>query len=149
MSDTLLDKFEGIKIRFEEVSEQISDPDLMKDMKRYVKVNQDYKQLDLLVKSFARYEKLMRNISDAREMLENESDEDLRVMAKEELENSEQLVQRIEDEIRFLLVPADPEDRMLFLKYVEVQVVMKRLFLQETFTGCMRNTATRKVGKWR
>ena len=111
MSDTLLDKFEGIKIRFEEVSEQISDPDLMKDMKRYVKVNQDYKQLDLLVKSFARYEKLMRNISDAHEMLENESDEDLRVMAKEELDNSEQLVQKFEDEIRFLLVPADPEDR--------------------------------------
>ncbi len=112
MSDnTLIDKFEGIKIRFEEVSQQISDPDVMKDMKRYVKLNQDYKQLDSLVKAFGRYQKLLKNITDAHEMLENESDEDLREMAKEELENSEKQVQQFEDEIKFLLIPADPEDR--------------------------------------
>jgi len=111
MSDnTLIDKFEGIKIRFEEVSQQISDPDVMKDMKRYIKLNQDYKQLDSLVKAFSRYQKLLKNISDAHEMLENESDEELREMAREELENSENQVQKIEDEIRFLLIPEDPED---------------------------------------
>ena len=112
MSDnSLLDKFEGIKIRFEEVSQQISDPDVMKDMKRYVKLNQDYKQLDSLVKSFSRYEKLLKNISDAHEMLDNETDEDLREMAREELDQSEKQVQKFEEEIKFLLVPADPEDR--------------------------------------
>ena len=59
MSDnSLLDKYEGIKIRFDEVSQQISDPDIMKDMKRYVKLNQEYKQLDALVQSFTRYRKL-------------------------------------------------------------------------------------------
>jgi peptide chain release factor 1 len=112
MSDsTLLDKFEGIKIRFEEVSQQISDPDVMKDMKRYVKLNQDYKQLDSLVKAFTRYGKLLKNISDAHEMMETETDEDLREMAREELENSENQVQKFEDEIKFLLIPQDPEDR--------------------------------------
>jgi peptide chain release factor 1 len=112
MSDnSILDKFEGIKIRFEEVSQQISDPDVMKDMKRYVKLNQDYKQLDSLVKSFTRYEKLLKNISDAHEMLENETDEDLREMAREELDQSEKQVQKFEEEIKFLLVPDDPEDR--------------------------------------
>lgn len=112
MSDnSLLDKFEGIKIRFDEVSQQISDPDVMKDMKRYVKLNQDYKQLDSLVKSFSRYEKLLKNISDAREMLDNETDEDLHEMAREELDQSENQVQKFEEEIKFLLVPADPEDR--------------------------------------
>jgi peptide chain release factor 1 len=109
--NTLIDKFEGIKIRFEEVSQQISDPDVMKDMKRYVKLNQDYKQLDSLVKAFGRYQKLLKNIADAHEMLEDESDEDLRNMAKEELDNSEKQVQQFEDEIKFLLIPADPEDR--------------------------------------
>lgn len=112
MSDnSIIDKFEGIKIRFEEVNQQISDPDVMKDMKRYVKLNQDYKQLDSLVKSFTRYQNLLKNISDAREILENETDEDLREMAREELENSESQVEKFEEEIRFLLVPADPEDR--------------------------------------
>jgi peptide chain release factor 1 len=112
MSDnSLIDKFEGIKIRFEEVGQQISDPGVMKDMKRYVKLNQDYKQLDSLVNSFGRYQKLLKNISDAREMLDNETDEGLRDMAREELDESEKLVQQFEEEIRFLLVPADPEDR--------------------------------------
>lgn len=111
MSDnSLLDKFEGIQIRFDEVSQQISDPDAMRDMKRYVKLNQDYKQLDALVKAFGQYKGMVQNIADAREILELETDEELREMAREELENSEKLISEKEDEIRFLLVPADPED---------------------------------------
>ncbi len=111
MSDnSLIEKYEGIKIRFDEVSQQISDPDVMKDMKRYVKLNQDYKQLDSLVKSFQRYQNLLKNFLEAREILDTETDEDLREMAREELENSENLIKAHEDEIRFLLVPADPED---------------------------------------
>ncbi len=108
--NSIIEKYEGIKIRFDEVSQQISDPNIMKDMKRYVKLNQDYKQLDSLVKSFQRYQNLLKNFTDAREILETESDEELREMAREELENSEKLIKEYEDEIRFLLVPADPED---------------------------------------
>ena len=108
--NSLLDKYEGIKIRFDEVSQQISDPDVMKDMKRYVKLNQDYKQLDSLVKSFHRYQNLLKNISDAREILDIESDEDLREMAREEIETSEGKIKAFEEEIRLLLVPDDPED---------------------------------------
>lgn len=112
MSDnSLIDKYEAIKIRFDEVSQQIADPDVMKDMKRYVKLNQDYKQLDALVKSFQNYQGLLKNLAEAKEIIENESDEDLRLMAREELDNSEALINANEEEIRFLLVPADPEDR--------------------------------------
>lgn len=111
MSDnSLLEKYEGIKIRFDEVSQQISDPGVMKDMKRYVKLNQDYKQLDSLVKSFRRYQSLLKNFADAREILDTETDDELREMAREELENNETQIREYEDEIRFLLVPADPED---------------------------------------
>ena len=84
-NNSLIEKYEGIKIRFDEVSQQISDPDIMKDMKRYVKLNQDYKQLDSLVKSFKRYQNLLKNFSDAKEILDTETDEDLREMAREEL----------------------------------------------------------------
>ncbi|GET32302.1 peptide chain release factor 1 [Prolixibacter bellariivorans] len=111
MSDNkLLDKFESIQIRFEEVGKQITDPDVMKDMKRYVKLNQEYKQLDSLVKAFSEYEKVLQNIKDAREMLAEESDEDVREMAREELESSEAKVDEMEENIKLLLVPADPED---------------------------------------
>lgn len=108
--NTLLDKYEGIKIRFDEVSQQISDPDVMKDMKRYVRLNQEYKQLDALVQSFNRYRSYLQNMAEAREILENETDEDLRQMAREELDEGAQKVTAFEDEIKLLLVPADPED---------------------------------------
>ncbi len=111
MSDnSLLDKFEGIQIRFEEVSQQITDPGVMSDMKRYVKLNQEYKQLDALVQSFTRYRNLLHNIDEAKEILEMETDEDMREMAREELSESEEKVSAFEDEIKMLLVPADPED---------------------------------------
>ncbi len=111
MSDhSLLNKFEGIQIRFEEVSQQITDPGVMSDMKRYVKLNQEYKQLDALVQSFTRYSNLLKNIAEAREILENENDEEMREIARDELEESEQKVNAFEEEIKMLLVPADPED---------------------------------------
>lgn len=111
MSDnSLLDKFEGIQIRFEEVSQQITDPGVMSDMKRYVKLNQEYKQLDALVQAFSRYKNLLHNIDEAKEILEMETDEEMREMAREELSESEEKVSAFEDEIKMLLVPADPED---------------------------------------
>lgn len=111
MSDhSLLNKFEGIQIRFEEVSQLITDPGVMSDMKRYVKLNQEYKQLDALVQSFTRYSNLLKNIAEAREILENENDEEMREIARDELEESEQKVNAFEEEIKMLLVPADPED---------------------------------------
>jgi peptide chain release factor 1 len=106
----ILDKYESIKIRFEEVEMQITDPEAMKDMKRYVKLNQEYKQLGVLVKTFEEYSRVITNIADAKEILSVEDDEDLKQMAKEEIENGEPRISSLEEEIKLLLVPADPED---------------------------------------
>ncbi|MFV0484414.1 MAG: peptide chain release factor 1 [Bacteroidales bacterium] len=111
MADTdLIKKYDVIKARFDEVSQQISDPSVIADMKRYIKLNQEYKQLELLNKAFKEYKAMLDNISSAKEILETENDEDLRDMAKEELSASEELVDDKEQEIKMLLVPADPED---------------------------------------
>jgi peptide chain release factor 1 len=111
MSDySLLEKYDSIRHRFEEVSQQITDPSSMADMKRYVKLNQEYKRLDALVRAFREYKALADNIESGREILEMESDPDLREMAREEIENTEQLLPGKEQEIKLLLVPADPED---------------------------------------
>jgi peptide chain release factor 1 len=111
MSDySLLEKFESIRHRFEEVSQQITDPSSMADMKRYVKLNQEYKRLDALVQAFKEYKALTDNIESGKEILETESDPELREMAREEIENTEQLLPGKEQDIKLLLVPADPED---------------------------------------
>ena len=107
---SLLEKYEAIRYRFEEVGSQITDPSVMSDMKRYVKLNQEYKRLESLVGAFKEYKALIENIETGKEMLDSETDPDLREMAKEEIDNSESMIPKKEQEIRLLLVPADPED---------------------------------------
>jgi peptide chain release factor 1 len=107
---SLLEKYEAIRYRFEEVGSQITDPGVMSDMKRYVKLNQEYKRLESLVGAFKDYKALIENIETGKEMLDSETDPDLREMAKEEIDASEVLIPKKEQDIRLLLVPADPED---------------------------------------
>lgn len=107
---SLLEKFESIQYRFDEVAQQITDPAVMADMKRYVKLNQEYRRLESLVQAFKDYKNLIENIESGKEMLAEESDPDIREMAKEEIEQSENQLPEKEQEIKMLLVPADPED---------------------------------------
>lgn len=108
--NSLLSKYEAIQHRFDEVSQQITDPSVMGDMKRYVKLNQEYKRLDALVQAFREYKSLCGNIDAGREILDMESDPELREMAREEIENTELLLPEKEQNIKLLLVPSDPED---------------------------------------
>ncbi|MFA9388829.1 MAG: peptide chain release factor 1 [Prolixibacteraceae bacterium] len=110
MANSIIEKYENIRYRFEEVGQQITDPNVMKDMKRYVKLNQEYKRLDDLVKAFSEYKNIIDNIDSTKKLLANESDEEMREMAKEELEALEIQIEPKENEIKLLLVPADPED---------------------------------------
>lgn len=111
MADSsLLTRLDGIEARFEEVSTLITDPSVIADMKRYVRLTKEYKDLEKLTKATRTYRQLLDNIKDAREILETESDEDLRSMAKEELDASTERLPGLEEEIKLLLIPADPED---------------------------------------
>lgn len=106
----LLEKYESIRHRFEEVQQQITDPAVMNDMKRYVKLNQEYKNLEKLVGVFREYKNMVDNIESGKEILDQETDKELREMAWEEIEMAEKMIPEKEKEIKFLLVPADPED---------------------------------------
>jgi len=106
----LLEKYESIKYRFDEIQQQITDPSIMNDMKRYVKLNQEYKNLEKMVNVFREYKNMVDSIDSGKEILEQETDEDLRAMAWEEIELAEKMIPEKEKEIKFLLVPADPED---------------------------------------
>ena len=80
----MIDKLEAIKKRFEEVSKQIIDPDVISDMKRYIKLT-DYKDLEIIVNAYSKYSNVISNIDSAKEILSKESDLELK-MAKSELE---------------------------------------------------------------
>ena len=108
--NSLLRRLDGIESRFEEVSTLISDPSVISDMKRYVKLNKEYHDLERLTAATRRYRSLLANISEAREALDTETDSEMRQMAKEQLDEASGLLPEVEQEIKLLLIPADPED---------------------------------------
>ncbi len=110
MAQSLLEKLEIVKIRFIEVQEQITNPDVMSDMKRFVKLNKEYRDLEKLSNKCDEYRLLLEGLDEARQILANEHDEDLREMAKMELDENEDKVVPMEEEIKLLLIPSDPED---------------------------------------
>lgn len=109
-NNMILDRLEGIKLRFEEVGQLITDPDVISDMKRYVKLNKEYRDLEPLVEAYKSYKDILSNIKSAKEIIATEKDEEMRDMAKMELDELEEKVGPLEDEIKVLLLPKDPED---------------------------------------
>ena len=111
MADSsLLSRLDGIEARFEEVSTLITDPSVIADMKRYVRLTKEYKDLEKLTGATRSYRQLLDNITEARNILDSENDEEMRAMAKEELDISTSRLPQLEEEIKLLLSPADPED---------------------------------------
>ncbi len=109
MSD-LLSKLEAIHFRFVEVGTMITDPEIISNMDRYVKLNKEYRDLEILDERYKEYRNLIENIKSSRELLITETDSEMREMAKEEIDVLEQNRPLMEDEIKLLLIPKDPED---------------------------------------
>ena len=106
----LLERLEGMEARFEEVSTLITDPAVIADMKRYVRLSKEYKDLEKLTVLIRRYRSLTENIDEAHAILADESDAEMRQMAKEQLDAAEEALPGLEEEIKLQLIPADPED---------------------------------------
>ncbi|MCC8117167.1 MAG: peptide chain release factor 1 [Bacteroidales bacterium] len=109
-NNELLNRLDGIESRYEEVSTLITDPSVIADMKRYVRLTKEYKDLEKLVATTRKYRLLLASIDEAKETLENETDPDLREMAKEQADEAQAQLPAIEEEIKLLLIPSDPED---------------------------------------
>lgn len=106
----LLNRLEGIEARFEEIGTLITDPSVIADMKRYVRLTKEYKDLEKLTKATRHYRTLLSNIDEAHEILAHESDPEMREMARDQLENATTELPETEEQIKLLLIPADPED---------------------------------------
>ncbi|MDE5745467.1 MAG: PCRF domain-containing protein, partial [Paramuribaculum sp.] len=107
---SLLERLEGIDARFEEISTLITDPDVIADMKRYVRLSREYSELEKLIAATKRYRSALDDIAGAKEILDSDADEELRSMAQEELSATQSAIPGLEEEIKLLLIPADPED---------------------------------------
>ena len=106
----MIDKLETLKARFEEVGQLLVQPDAMTDMKHYSKLNKEYKDLEKIVVVFDEYVNVMDNINSSKELLKTEKDEEFRDMAKMEISELEERKEEIEEELKVMLIPTDPDD---------------------------------------
>ncbi|MCQ2146520.1 MAG: peptide chain release factor 1 [Bacteroidales bacterium] len=109
-NNSLLEKVLGLQTKFQSLQDQLSDPEVMQDMKKYVQLNKDYKELEPIIKAGLEYKRVIEEIASAKDILANEKDEDLREMAKEEIAELEPQLPDMEQNIKLLLIPADPDD---------------------------------------
>ncbi|NDV68449.1 peptide chain release factor 1 [Dysgonomonas sp. 25] len=107
---SLLEKLDALYIRFEEIGKLITDPAVIADMKRYVKLNKEYSDLEKISNARSEYIQVMTSIDEAKKILDSENDAELREIAREELDEASNRLPELEEEIKMLLVPADPQD---------------------------------------
>jgi len=106
----MLETLEGIHARFKEVELLLSSPDVASDMKQFTKLTKEYSDLKQLVERYFEYKNLLGNLAEAKEILENSNDPEMKEMAKEEFEDLNGKQGPLEEEIKLLLIPKDPED---------------------------------------
>ena len=106
----MIEKLEIVQQRFIEVSDLIIQPDIIADQKQYVQLNKEYKDLNKIVTKAEVYKSILSNIEEAETMIKEETDPEMIDMAKMQLEEAKEQLPELEEEIRFLLIPKDPED---------------------------------------
>ncbi|GHT54406.1 peptide chain release factor 1 [Bacteroidia bacterium] len=108
--NSLLEKLNTLVLRFEEIGTLITDPDVIADMKRYVKLNKEYRELEKIAEARDTYRRMLSNLDEAKDILNTENDLEMRELAKAEINELEPKIPEMEETIKLLLIPADPED---------------------------------------
>jgi len=108
--NTLLEKVLSLQDKFASLQEQLSSPEVMSDMKKYVQLNKDYKQLEPIIKTGLEYKRMLDNLASAKDVFMNEKDDELKEMAREEMAEIQEKLPKMEDDIKLMLIPADPDD---------------------------------------
>ena len=106
----ILERIDGLEAKFHEVSLLITDPSVIADQARYVRLNREYRDLERVLESAEKYKKAVTNLTEAKEIFYNESDADLREMARAEIDELEPQIPALEEEVKLMLLPQDPED---------------------------------------
>lgn len=109
-SNSLLDRLEGLEGRFKEVSTLISDPDVISDQKRYIRLTKEYHNLEKISKATADYRNMLNTLEENKEIIAHENDEEIKALAQEEIDDIESRLPKTEEDIKLLLIPADPDD---------------------------------------
>ena len=109
-NNMILERLEGVKQRFIDVGELLTNPEVLSDMEKYIRLNKEYKSLQPIIEAYEKYKLVLANVASTKELLGVEKDEEMREMAKIEFEQLNSQIPEMEEEIKLLLIPVDPED---------------------------------------
>ena len=111
MADSsILMRLDGLKIKYEELGQKLTDPEVIADVKSFVQYNKEYKELEPIIETSEKFRKAIQALADAKDILANEKDEEFREMARMEIAELEPAIEQMEEEIKILLIPKDPQD---------------------------------------
>jgi len=108
--NTLLEKVLSLQDKYKQLEASLADPEVIADMKKFVQLNKDYKQLQPIIEAGLEYKRMVDELAQAKDILMNEKDDDLKEMAREEIADIEPRIPEMEQNIKLLLIPADPDD---------------------------------------
>ena len=143
----LVEKLEELKKKYATLSDMLSSSEAMADMKKYIQLNREYKELEPIVAAADKYIKIITDFEAAKEILSVEKDEDLRELAKEEVATLESMIPQMEEEIKLLLIPKDPQDEKNAM--VEIRGGTGGDEAAIFAGGCMPNSAKGRDGSLR
>ena len=139
--NSILSRLDGLKIKYEEIGQQMTDPEVIADVRKFIALNKEYKELEPIVHTSEKYRTALNNLAGAKEILATEKDEELREMARMEVSELEPAVAQMEEQIKLLLIPADPQDSKNATCCACIPNSLKRE------DGSMRSTAPAKAAR--
>ena len=108
--NSILLRLDGLKLKYEETGQKLTDPEVIADVKQFVQLTKEYKELEPIIETSERYRTAIANLAEAKDILANDKDEEMREMARMEIAELEPMLEKMEEEIKLLLIPKDPQD---------------------------------------
>ena len=108
--NSILTRLDGLKLKYEEIGQKLTDPEVIADVKQFILFNKEYRELEPIIEASERYRTAIANLTEAKDILANDKDEEMREMARGEIAELEPKIETLEEEIKLLLIPKDPQD---------------------------------------
>ena len=108
--NSILIRLDGLKFKYEEIGQKLTDPEVISNVKTFIQFNKEYRELEPIIEASERYRSILANLASAKDIMSNDKDEEMRDMAKMEINELEPLITPLEEEIKLLLIPKDPQD---------------------------------------
>ena len=108
--NSILTRLDGLKLKYEEIGQKLTDPEVIADVEQFIQFNKEYRELEPIIEASERYRTAIANLAEAKDILANDKDEEMREMARGEIAELEPKIETLEEEIKLLLIPKDPQD---------------------------------------